>query len=72
MDWFAARPIWANASREFATGARGAVHVFQSAYGVARQGIWATVEYPALVENADVTEIIYHVVLEDGRIVQIP
>jgi len=63
LDWLTqARPQWVTASQEFAAGAIGEVHVFQNAAGVSLQSIWATVEYPALMSNQNVTRIIYHVV----------
>jgi RHS repeat-associated protein len=63
----AARPPIVAASQEFAQGASGPVHVFQGTK-VATESVWATVEYPALVNNPNVTDIIYHVVDLKGHI----
>ena len=61
MDWMTqARPLWLQASEEFAAEASGAVHVFQSAKGISLQSIWREVEYPILMRNG--VNIIYHVV----------
>jgi RHS repeat-associated protein len=57
----AATPIWEAVSREFAAGASGEVHVFQGPV-VRINSIWATVEYPTLSSNPNVTNIVYHVV----------
>jgi RHS repeat-associated protein len=62
LDWASeARALWATVSREFAAGAQGEVHVFQGPV-VSIDSIWATVEYPALMQNGQVTNVIYHVV----------
>ncbi len=47
---------------EFAQSAQGTVHAFQIAAGVSTDSIWAGTEYPALVENPNVDQIIYHIV----------
>ena len=47
------------ASRIFAEGANGEVHVFHGTY-VDMGSTWAKVEYPALMDNSNVTNIIYH------------
>ena len=60
------------ASKAFAQGAAGEVNVFQSASGVRLQSIWATTEYPALVENPNVTGIRFHVVMPDGSVAILP
>jgi RHS repeat-associated protein len=62
MEWSDARPLWESASRQFAQEASGDVHVFQNAAGVSINSIWAQIEYRALKENPNVTNIIYHVV----------
>jgi RHS repeat-associated protein len=62
MDYAQARPLWEAASQDFAGQAAGEVHVFQSAAGVSIRSVWATVEYPALMENPSVSGIVYHVV----------
>ncbi|HJW94096.1 MAG TPA: RHS repeat-associated core domain-containing protein, partial [Thermoanaerobaculia bacterium] len=63
LDWLTeARPQWVDASREFAEGASGDVHVFHNGVdGVRLSSVWREVEYPALMNNPDVN-IIYHVV----------
>ncbi|GAP62736.1 hypothetical protein ARMA_1159 [Ardenticatena maritima] len=74
LDWFTeARPLWIQASRNFALEASGEVHVFQVAErGVSLQSIWATIEYPTLLTNPRVTAIIYHVVMPDGNVITLP
>ena len=62
MPWSKARAFWVDASERFATGASGEVHVFQTADGISVRSIWAKIEYPALTNNPNVTNIIYHVV----------
>ena len=64
-----AKPLWDAASRVFAEGASGEVNVFQNALGVGANSIWAAIEYPTLMLNPNVTYIIYHIVMPDGRIV---
>ncbi len=62
MDWLTeARPLWSAASRDFARGASGTVHVFHNARGVSLESVWRLVEYPELISNPNV-RIIYHVV----------
>jgi hypothetical protein len=62
MDYLTqAKPLWSQASKEFASGASGTVHVFQNARGVGLESIWREVEYPILKNNPNV-QIIYHVV----------
>lgn len=60
LEWVAARPIWQQASADFAGGASGTVHVFQSAAGLRLESVWATIEYPILQKNG--VTIIYRVV----------
>ena len=64
LDWLTqGRPAWADASRNFAQGAAGDVHVFQSgSRGVSLQSIWRDTEYPTLMQNNNVNNIIYHVI----------
>jgi hypothetical protein len=69
MPWQQARPLWANASSNLAANASGEVHVFQYGGGVFTNSIWVTDEYPALLNNPNVTGIVYHVVLPDGSVV---
>jgi len=61
LEWTEAKPLWEAASREFAQGASGDVHVFQAAEGVRLKSIWAKIEYPSLSRNPAVN-LIYHVV----------
>ena len=63
LPWEDAVPLFENASREFAEGAQGVVHVFQNGAGVRLRSFWALVEYPVL--RAKGNPIIYHIV--DGR-----
>jgi hypothetical protein len=67
-----AEPQWVSISRDFAAGASGEVHVFQSSNGISLASIWATTEYQVLTLNQNVTRIIYHVVMPDGSIVVMP
>jgi hypothetical protein len=66
------RPLWEFLSRNFARGAVGEVHVFQSSAGAFLDSIWGTVEYQALIANINVYRIIYHVVMPDGSVVIVP
>jgi RHS repeat-associated protein len=60
LDWLTqARPLWIQASADFANGAVGEVHVFQGA-SLSLQSAWATAEYPALIGNPYVTNIVVH------------
>ena len=53
--------MWARLSVAFAKGARGEIHVFQNAtHGVSMDSIWRLYEYPALLANPKVTNIIFH------------
>ncbi len=65
LDWLTeARPKWIEASKDFAELAVGDVHVFQNAKGVSLQSVWRQAEYPALKNNRNVSNIIYHIVDE--------
>jgi len=68
LDWLTqARPAWVDASRSFAEGAVGDVHVFQSgARGVSLQSIWRDTEFPTLMQNNNVNNIFYHVITPEG------
>jgi hypothetical protein len=70
MTWDRARPLWEQASREFAETATGVVHVFQGSR-VRLESMWAKIEYEILKKNPSI-KIIYHHVLEDGSIVDLP
>nr|WP_221262318.1 DUF6531 domain-containing protein [Rhodanobacter sp. ANJX3] len=60
LDWLTqARPMWVNASQNFAKSASGEINVFQGSY-ISTQSVWATTEYPALMANPNVTGIVYH------------
>ena len=72
MSWQQARPLWVAESRNLAASASGEVHVFQSATGVSTNSIWATVEYPRLMSNPNVTNIVGHVVMSNGTVVTVP
>ncbi|WP_430902514.1 hypothetical protein, partial [Paraflavitalea sp. sgz302552] len=53
--------MWARLSKKYAQGAKGTVHVFQNAeHGVGMESIWRLYEYPALLKNPNVTDIIFH------------
>ncbi|MDF2531098.1 MAG: shlA 3 [Clostridia bacterium] len=68
MPWKNAKPMWENVSRDFAKGASDVVHVFQKAEGVGVKSIWGNTEYPELINNQGVKEIIYHIIKPDGKI----
>jgi RHS repeat-associated protein len=60
LDWLTqARPMWVDASQKFASSASGEINVFQGSY-ISTQSVWATTEYPALMANPNVTNIVYH------------
>jgi len=50
-----------SSSTQFAQTASGEVHVFQG-MSVDTSSTWATVEYPTLMENPNVTGIVFHIV----------
>ena len=53
--------MWARLSTKLASKAKGEVHVFHSkVHGVGVKSIWAKYEYPALLKNPNVTNIIFH------------
>lgn len=54
------KPLWDRASANFARGAQGPVDVFQSAKGVRVESVWATKEYPKLIQQGN--QINFHVV----------
>jgi peptidoglycan hydrolase-like protein with peptidoglycan-binding domain len=69
MPWSQAKPLWKEASLEFANGAKGEVNVFQIAEkGVKIESVWATTEYKALILNQNVSKINYNVIMPDGSI----
>jgi hypothetical protein len=67
MDWLTqAKPLWKNASADFASGAQGPVHVFQNGGGVSLESIWRSTEFPILQQQGN--PIIYHIVTPGGVI----
>ncbi|CAA9357513.1 MAG: Serine/threonine protein kinase [uncultured Gemmatimonadetes bacterium] len=56
MPWDEAKPLWEQASRDFACGATGCAHAFVE--GARPQGVWNTIEKPILQGNG--VPIIYH------------
>ena len=68
MEWAEARPLWVNASKEFAEGAKGEINVFHNANGVSLQSVWREVEYPLLKDSI----INYHVVWPNIGSVRVP
>jgi RHS repeat-associated protein len=63
-----ATKLWKGPSGEFAAGASGDVHVFIGEGGAPPEGIWATVEHQALMENPNVTGIYEHQIGPGGNI----
>lgn len=57
-----AKPYVEAASADWASGASGVVHVFLTKTADYAHGIWATIEYPLLLVNDEVTEIIPHII----------
>jgi hypothetical protein len=60
MTWAERAPMWQRLSTQFATGAKGTVHVFQNAGGIGVNSVWGTIEYSILRSNG--VNIIYHIV----------
>ena len=55
----AIKAFWTNASRSFAENASGSVHVVQSAQvRLSPSTVWASIEWPALLANPNVTSIV--------------
>ncbi len=53
--------LWGGLSQFYAKRASGTVHVFQNAtHGTGIKSIWAKYEYPALLKNSKVNNIIFH------------
>ena len=50
------------ASKTFAQGASGSAHAFISVELASPGSIWANTELPALVENPNVTDVIFHLI----------
>ena len=42
------KPLWNAASKNFAKGAKGSVHVFHSRKGVRLDSVWAKTEFPII------------------------
>ncbi len=59
LSWLEAKPLWAAASKEFAEGATGEVHVFLGE-SVSPESIWLNDELPAIIKNPNVTNIVHH------------
>jgi hypothetical protein len=58
-----------SASTSFAQSASGNVQVFQPAVGVPVNGIWAQFEYPALLQNPNVSGITYQIFDTSGNVI---
>ncbi len=71
IPWAQAKPQWVQLSQNFASTASGDVHVFQSARGLYLESIWRD-EYQVLINNPNVNRIIYHVVMPDGSVIDLP
>ncbi len=62
LPWEQVEPVWMGASKTFAEGASGQAHAFIN-LELAREGsVWATTELPALVKNANVSDVIFHLI----------
>jgi RHS repeat-associated protein len=72
LNWREVIPKWKAASREFAAGAEGEIHVFHSSKGVSLESVWGTVENQILLNSPKVTRIIYHVIMPDGSEILVP
>ena len=57
-----ARPAWEAASARFTQGASGEVHVFINVELANSGSIWAQTELPGLVQNTNVTDVIFHLI----------
>jgi len=62
LPWEEARPIWETGSQSYAQSASGQVHVFINLAEANPDSIWATTELPTLIENPNVTDIIFHLI----------
>jgi RHS repeat-associated protein len=60
MPWSKAQPLWNAASERFGAGASGDVHVFINLARANPESIWANTELPALVDNPNVGDVIFH------------
>jgi hypothetical protein len=60
MPWSKAQPLWDAASQQFASAASGDAYVFINMATANPESIWATTELPALVDNDNVPDIIFH------------
>jgi hypothetical protein len=60
MPWSKAQPLWNAASERFASGASGNAHVFINLPRANPESIWANTELPALVNNQNVPDVIFH------------
>lgn len=60
MPWVKAQPLWNDASQSFAERASGETHVFINLARANPESIWANTELPALVNNLNVTDVIFH------------
>jgi len=62
MDYLTqARPLWESASEEFVGNASGEVHIFLTP-DAASDSIYFTTEWPALLQNPNITSVIFHTV----------
>ena len=59
-----------SASTSFAQSASGNVHVFQPAASAPINSIWAQHEFPALMQNPNVSSITYQIIDSSGNIIQ--
>ena len=62
VPWEEAKPLWQAASKSFAQGSSGIVHAFINVELANPESIWAVTELPALVENPNVTDVIFHLI----------
>ncbi len=61
MDYVAqAKPLWRAASLDFAEGAVGDAHIFVKTARFSDLSLFYETEYNALLQNRNVTDIIFH------------
>ncbi len=63
MSWTEAAPLWQGASADFSSQAFGDVRVFLGpSFSFSSSSIFNTIEFPGLLQNSSVGNIIFHFV----------